>query len=106
MGGIAGVDTNEEHRNKGYSRRVMEDCTAFMTENGFDVAMLFGIPNFYPKFGYATVIPETWIYLEMGRRSIEDLAIDPDVSVSEETIPMLETLFPLSHPHVWWPDRF
>ncbi len=64
MGGIAGVGTNEEHRNKGYSRRVMEDSTAFMTENGFDVAMLFGIPNFYPKFGYATVIPETWIYLE------------------------------------------
>ena len=65
MGGIAGVGTNEEHRNKGYSRRVMEDSTAFMTENGFDVAMLFGIPNFYPKFGYATVLPETWIYLEM-----------------------------------------
>ncbi|MDE0427283.1 MAG: GNAT family N-acetyltransferase [Candidatus Poribacteria bacterium] len=64
MGGIAGVGTNEAHRNKGYSRRVMEDSTAFMTENGFDVAMLFGIPNFYPKFGYATVIPETWIYLE------------------------------------------
>ena len=63
MGGIAGVGTNEEHRNKGYSRRVMEDSTAFMTENGFDVAMLFGIPNFYPKFGYATVLPETWIYL-------------------------------------------
>ena len=34
MGGIAGVGTNEEHRNKGYSRRVMEDSTAFMTENG------------------------------------------------------------------------
>ena len=64
MGGIAGVGTNEEYRNKGYSRRVMEDSTAFMTENGFDVAMLFGIRDFYPKFGYATVIPETWIYLE------------------------------------------
>ncbi len=64
MGGIAGVGTNEEHRNKGYSRRVMEDSTAFMTENGFDVAMLFGIPNFYPKFGYATVLPETWMELD------------------------------------------
>ena len=63
MGGIAGVGTNEAHRNKGYSRHVMEDSTAFMIENGFDVAMLFGIPNFYPKFGYATVLSETWIYL-------------------------------------------
>ena len=61
LGGIAGVGTNEEHRNRGYSRRVMEDSTAFMTENGFDVAMLFGIADFYPKFGYATVLPETWV---------------------------------------------
>ena len=66
MGGIAGVGTNEEHRNKGYSRRVMENSTVFMTENGFDVAMLFGIPNFYPKFGYATALPETWVKLDTG----------------------------------------
>jgi predicted acetyltransferase len=64
MGGIAGVGTNEGYRNRGYSRRVMEDSTTFMTENGFDVAMLFGIPNFYPKFGYATVLPETWAELD------------------------------------------
>ena len=64
LGGIAGVGTIEEHRNKGYSRHVMEDSTAFMIENGFDVAMLFGIPNFYPKFGYATVLPETWLELD------------------------------------------
>ena len=64
MGGIAGVGTKEEHRNKGYSRRVMEDSTAFLTENGFDVAMLFGIADFYPKFGYATALPETWVEFE------------------------------------------
>ena len=46
------------------------------------------------------------IQLMMGRRSIEDLAIEPDVAVSEEIIPVLETVFPLGHPHVWWPDRF
>ena len=61
MGGIRAVGTREEHRNKGYSRRVMEATIAFMNENGFDVSMLFGIPNFYHKFGYATVIPEIWI---------------------------------------------
>ena len=64
MGGICGVGTKEEHRNKGYSRRVMEHSTAYMTENGFDVAMLFGIPNFYAKFGYATVLPQTWVELD------------------------------------------
>ena len=61
MGGIAGVFTKEEHRNKGYSRRVMEHTIAYMNENGYNVSMLFGIPNFYHKFGYATVIPETYV---------------------------------------------
>ena len=61
MGGIEGVNTTEGYRNKGYSRRVMEATIAYMNENGFDVSMLFGIPNFYHKFGYATVIPEIWI---------------------------------------------
>ena len=46
------------------------------------------------------------IQLMMGRRSIKDLAIEPDVSVSEGIIPVLEILFPLGYPHVWWSDRF
>ena len=61
MGGICGVGTKDEHRSKGYSRRVMEHTIAFMNENGYDVSMLFGIPNFYHKFGYATAIPETYV---------------------------------------------
>ena len=61
MGGIAGVSTKEEHRNKGYSRRVMEHTIAYMDDNGYDVSMLFAVPNFYHKFGYATVIPETYV---------------------------------------------
>ena len=64
LGGIDGVGTQEEHRNKGYSRRVMEHTIAFMNENRYDVSMLFGIPNFYHKFGYATVIPETYVELD------------------------------------------
>ena len=46
------------------------------------------------------------IQLMMGRRSIEDLTTEPDVSVSAEIISVLEVLFPLGHPHVWWSDRF
>ena len=61
MGGIRAVGTREAHRNKGYSRRVMEATITFMTENGYDVSMLFGISNFYHKFGYATAIPETYV---------------------------------------------
>ena len=69
MGGIEGVNTKEEHRNKGYSRRVMEATMTFMIENGYDVSMLFGIRDFYHKFGYATVIPEIWI--DFGREEAQ-----------------------------------
>ena len=61
MGGLCGVGTKEEYRKKGYSRCVMEHTMAYMNENEFDVSMLFGIPNFYHKFGYATAIPETYV---------------------------------------------
>lgn len=57
MGGICRVGTKEEHRNKGYSRRVMDHTIVFMSENGFDVSMLFGIPNFYHKFGIEVWFP-------------------------------------------------
>lgn len=46
------------------------------------------------------------IQLMMGRRSIEDLVTEPDVSVIGKIIPVLEALFPLGHSHVWWSDRF
>ena len=46
------------------------------------------------------------IQLMMGRRSIEDLITERDVSVPGEIIPVLEALFPLGHSHVWWSDRF
>ena len=72
LGGIDGVGTREEHRNKGYSRQVMEHTIAFMNENGYDVSMLFGIPNFYHKFGYATAIPET--YVEFDTKDVPAVA--------------------------------
>ncbi|MGD8237007.1 MAG: GNAT family N-acetyltransferase [Armatimonadota bacterium] len=58
MGGIGGVHTDKEHRMRGYSRRVMTDSVEYMRENGFDVSLLFGIRNFYHKFGYITALAQ------------------------------------------------
>ncbi len=57
MGGIGGVNTKESHRMKGYARRLLSDTVSYMTEQGYDVTMLFGIPDFYDKFGYMPCIP-------------------------------------------------
>ena len=58
MAGVAGVWTHPEHRMRGYARRVIEDALSYMAEEGYDVSLLFGIPDFYNKFGYASVLPD------------------------------------------------
>jgi len=57
MGGIGGVHTDRKHRMKGYSRQVMEYSNTYMLEAGYDVSLLFGISNFYPKFGFISCLP-------------------------------------------------
>ena len=57
MGGVGGVGTENAERMKGYSRQVMEDSVRYMRDEGFDVSLLFGIRDFYPKFGYAVCMP-------------------------------------------------
>jgi len=58
VGSVAGVATPIEHRFKGYSRRVMINSLRWMRRAGFDVTLLFGIRAFYPKYGYAPVLPQ------------------------------------------------
>ena len=57
MGGIGDVGTHDEHRFRGYSRRVLENVLRWMRREGFDLTMLFGITGFYPRFGYAKAFP-------------------------------------------------
>jgi len=57
MGGVASVGTAGGHRFRGYSRQVMSAALRWMRQAGFDTSMLYGIPCFYPKFGYAPAFP-------------------------------------------------
>lgn len=58
MGGISYVSTDEEHRMKGLGRRLMLEANRFCQSVGMGLIMLFGIPDYYPKFGYAVCGPE------------------------------------------------
>lgn len=78
--GVAGVGTPEPHRMKGYASRLMAACERFAAARGYAVCSLFGIPDFYHRFGYATICPEYEIRvaldaLEAGGRagSLENL---------------------------------
>lgn len=75
--GVAGVGTPEPHRLKGYARRLMEMCERFAADRGYEIGTLFGIPDFYHRFGYATVCPEHEIRIDLETEgpaaSLEDI---------------------------------
>ncbi len=51
------VGTGEGHRNKGLLRRLCQEFDATLEEEGFDLAVVQGIPGFYGRFGYHYSIP-------------------------------------------------
>ncbi len=58
MGGIAGVWTDKEHRLKGYASRGMWASVALMEKKGYEMSVLFGIADFYHRFGYGVVFSD------------------------------------------------
>jgi hypothetical protein len=70
MDGIGKVETAEEFRQRGLARRVLSHALRLMEEGDAALTMLYGITDFYPKFGYVTVGPESTISLPpLGRDS-------------------------------------
>lgn len=63
VGGIAGVGTDNQYRLQGLSRRVIDAAIELMKREGYDATFLFGISDFYHKFGFATCMPERYLYL-------------------------------------------
>jgi predicted acetyltransferase len=64
MGGIGWVATAEHHRRKGLCRRLMEDALDYLRRHHYHVAMLFGIPDFYHRFGFVTTLADYSVVLD------------------------------------------
>lgn len=58
MGGIGWISTAGPFRNKGIASALIQNAVKYMSAHGYNVSMLFGIPNFYHRFGFVTTIPE------------------------------------------------
>lgn len=79
VGGIAGVGTDRQYRNQGLASRVLEASLALMLREGYEVSMLFGIQDFYHRFGFATCIPEHNLRLDTrdAERAPKQLRLRP-----------------------------
>lgn len=58
MGGFGWIATAAHHRHKGVASALIEDGIRYMRERSYHISMLFGIPNFYHRFGYCTTLAE------------------------------------------------
>ena len=57
MGGIAGVCTDKKYRMRGFGLAVMRDAVRYMRDEArLHTSLLFGIRDFYHRFGYAVVM--------------------------------------------------
>jgi len=66
--GIGGVETKPEHRLKGYASRVLRRAIEEMAAGDAAITMLYGIRDFYHRFGYVTAGPEYAVFLYHVRR--------------------------------------
>lgn len=62
VGGVGAVATHGDFRRRGLMDRTARASVEAMADQGYDMSILFGIPNFYHKFGYVRSWADT-IYL-------------------------------------------
>lgn len=58
VAGICDVATAPQLRRQGLMRKVLGDCLEGLESSGYDVALLFGIPRAYDRFGFVPAAPE------------------------------------------------
>ena len=76
--GVADVGTPEPHRMKGYARRLMEMCERYAAGRGYAISTLLGIPDFYHRFGFATICPEYEIRIALDALVTDEPALKLD----------------------------
>ena len=62
---IGAVATLEHHRKRGLMAKTAANCVDRLSEAGYDLSLLFGIPGFYHKFGYVRSFPNSMFYLDV-----------------------------------------
>ena len=57
MGGIGDVVIQRQHRGKDYATQLLREAIMYTEGEDHLLSVLFGIPNFYHRFGYVPVYP-------------------------------------------------
>jgi predicted acetyltransferase len=66
MGGIGWLAVSLRHRHKGVARELIAQTLHYLHSQNFHISMLFGIPNFYHRFGFATTLMDYSTVIDVG----------------------------------------
>lgn len=92
VAGIGDVFTHPEHRGQSYSRLIMEDAIKYMREHDYPLSMLYGIPDYYHKFGYIEAMGTCSVFLQV--KCLEGLEGKGVLRPGEEKdVPRLNALY-------------
>lgn len=72
-GGIGAVLTHPDYRKRGVARRVFRSMLSAMREAGYQASMLFGIRDFYDRFGYVHAWPRTDLVVQTDELAAAEL---------------------------------
>ena len=70
MGGFGWVTTAPRHRRLGVAQALIRDSLHYMGNHGYHVSMLFGIPNFYHRFGFVTTLADYVITVSAAEAAV------------------------------------
>ncbi len=82
-GGVAGVYTPREFRGRGYSASTLSYTIRHMKKLGYPLSALFGIQEYYHRFGFATFMGEHTVTVHL-RNASRVRGEEFDVEVSED----------------------
>ncbi|MCW2927866.1 MAG: GCN5-related N-acetyltransferase [Thermoleophilia bacterium] len=68
-GGIGNVETRPSHRRRGLAARLLDDAVEWMVARALDGSLLYGIDDYYDRFGWRSCGDERWV-----RVSLADMA--------------------------------
>lgn len=58
MGGLGWISVDDQFRGQGVARALINDALAYMRAQNYHVSMLFGVVDFYNRYGFTTMLSD------------------------------------------------
>ena len=121
VGGVTCVVTHPDYRKRGLMRRTGLASMAAMRDAGYDLTMLFGIPDYYDRYGYVNAWPDTTYTIKtrdlpakgpavrlrpFSPKDLDELTKLYNRTYARCTGTAVRSKFPRSHRKPHWKGRF